>query len=345
MGKEANEPEVAAEAEQVPANDDNVIVAPVAALSLALDAATPALTEVPKVDPVPSEDPAAAKAKADKAAAKAAAKAKAEELRAPAPPWLTGDVLVDRLRLNSDVLVDQVFAATLRQMQSEDQREGRLDAKAQGLLGTAGLSLTVAFTFGGILLQHPEYIGDGVRPWIMSIAYGMALVLGLTSSIFALRALWVRGSKGISERDVFNETELLAGDWTDGSDGNGVNRYKRFMVAHIWQVYQTHADNNASKAGDVKRGQWFFIAFLVSLLLIGGGMAEAAFEKLHAPTTSASDTKSPPPMKPTQSSPSPAPPSRPPPTSIPSRGSPEERSAPATQSPVVIQPNKNRGQR
>jgi len=111
--------------------------------------------------------------------------------RPSTPPPLTREEIGERLRLNSATIVDDLHALALRQIQAEDQRESRLDAKAQGLLITSGLSLTVAFTFGGMLLEHPDYldalsnaIGAGRWPARFLIGlYVFALIAGLLASV------------------------------------------------------------------------------------------------------------------------------------------------------------------
>ena len=117
--------------------------------------------------------------------------------------------------MHSPGLVAEVHSISLRMLQAEDHRESRLDAKAQGLLITAGLTLTVAFTFGGMTLEHPDYLralGDRVGVACLA-AYPLALVLGLLSSIQAVRALRVsKGYRHVGEVDVFNRFELKAAD-------------------------------------------------------------------------------------------------------------------------------------
>lgn len=111
-------------------------------------------------------------------------------------PWLSPKELDERLKLGSAQLVEEIHAISLRLLAGEDQRESRIDAKAQGLLVTAGLSLTAASTFGGVLLQHPEYLasvgssGTQVVIW----AYGVGLVAGLAASFLAVLALFVKNA-------------------------------------------------------------------------------------------------------------------------------------------------------
>src|SRR6266545_6559320 len=114
---------------------------------------------------------------------------------APKPPRLTKKELVeDRMCLRSAKLVDEVYDLAKRQMASEDRRETNLSAKAVSLLSVTGLSLTVAFTFGGVLLQRPAYLA-ALGPWrtpLVVVPYAFALLSGMAASWYALRSLKVR---------------------------------------------------------------------------------------------------------------------------------------------------------
>lgn len=215
---------------------------------------------------------------------------------------LTAAQVVDGLRLHSPGLVEDLHATSLRQIAAEDQRESRLDGKAQGLLVTAGLSLTVAFTFGGMLLQHPEYLtalndGIGAGAWPARVLFGLyalALIAGLLASVQAVRALYVSDRyRGVDERDVLNVPELRAADAESAASGDADDkrkqaRYRRYVTAHYWQIWQQHYDVHEMKASRVKVGQALFLVFLLLLMLIGTAMAYAAVHRFENPSA---DTK------------------------------------------------------
>lgn len=196
-------------------------------------------------------------------------------------PRLTKAEIRERLCLASSGLVEEIHALALRQNTAEDQREARLDGKAQGLMATAGLSLTVAFTFGGLLLQYPKYI-EPLGLWVGRAVLGLyaaALVLGLLASIWAVRALFVRdGYRAVTDDDVFNKAMLESVDREAHADSDKAKRlYRRFITVQHWTVYRHHFDVHERKAELIKRGQWFFLGFLLSLLLIGGALTYSAF--------------------------------------------------------------------
>ncbi|WP_147468404.1 hypothetical protein [Corallococcus interemptor] len=131
---------------------------------------------------------------------------------------LDADELINRLRLNSPDLAEELYKISKEYLASETARENNLNAKATSLLTASGLSLTVAFTFGGMLIQHPEYLSSlwGLWPYIVPIFYGVALLAGLSASAIAVWSLLIRGDYvGISEQDVFNPSVLIDSDRLD----------------------------------------------------------------------------------------------------------------------------------
>jgi hypothetical protein len=200
-------------------------------------------------------------------------------------PPLTIRDLAEGLSRRSTGLVDELHAISLRLLQGEDQRESRLDAKAQGLLVTAGLSLTVAFTFGGMLVGHPEYLSEVTKSTALALfaLYVFALMAGLFASGWAVWALKVSGEyRNTCEHDVFNEKELTDADDACGDaekpveNAKAVAMYRRYITSHYWLIWQKHFSIHERKAKIVKRGQTFFLAFLVLMLAIGGILALAA---------------------------------------------------------------------
>lgn len=213
--------------------------------------------------------------------------AKAEEAETQDSPPLTGIELSQRFELYSRALVDELHALTIRQLQAEEQREGRLDSKAQSLLITAGLSLTVAFTFGGMLLQHPEYLAAFDRNMAIGVlaAYLLALVAGLLASGVAVRALFVTdGYRSVNERELLGQ-DLLNADEECTDPGNpqdnakSLTRYRRYVTVQLWQIWQSHYRLHETKATTIAWGQRSFLTFLTLMMIIGAVLAYGAFDR------------------------------------------------------------------
>src|SRR5208282_3693317 len=95
------------------------------------------------------------------------------------------------LRLNNPDLVKEVYEVAQRQMKAESERQGRLDAKANGLLAIVGLSLTGLFTYGGLLMGHAKTLrAEGPRTWnVALVSLAVAVVLGIFAAVWAVLAL------------------------------------------------------------------------------------------------------------------------------------------------------------
>lgn len=201
---------------------------------------------------------------------------------------LSDDDLHARLQLKSIGLIEEIHALALRQIQAEEQRESRLDGKAQGLLVSASLTLTVAFTFGGLLLQHPDSLDPlkGYELFGQSAAlavvtcYAIALACGLAASYVAIRALYVRADyQGVDVQAVLGKAIL---DIADDQAGEGARTaYRRFSAAHHWQIAQNNSEIHNAKADKIKFGQRLFMGFLACLMLIGLGLGYSAYAKLQ----------------------------------------------------------------
>jgi hypothetical protein len=173
---------------------------------------------------------------------------------------LSEDQLIERLRLASLPLVDEIYALVKQQVATESARRDRLEAKASTLLGAAGLALTLASTVSGkLLVDNYDLFGPfGV------LLYLFGLLSGLIAAVLALLAVRVRGdNRAIDEDALFSRDELAAGE-TEEQKKSGNIRYKRFLAAHLWQITQGNSAVQDDKARKIRRGQDAFLAFLLT---------------------------------------------------------------------------------
>ncbi len=195
-------------------------------------------------------------------------------------PWLSPKELDERLKLGSAELVEEIHALSLRLLAGEDQRESRIDAKAQGLLVTAGLSLTAASTFGGVLLQHPEYLASvgSYGTQVVIAAYGVGLLAGLSASFLAVLALFVKNTfRAVDEREALAHDALAIADAEQGAAAR--TAYRRYMTLHYWRLWQRNFGVLERKARTIKWGQICFIVFLFILMAVGVVMAYASHDR------------------------------------------------------------------
>lgn len=133
------------------------------------------------------------------------------------PPYLSVETRIERLCLHSPTLVGQIYEVSLRILDSDARADAIVDSKANSLLGAVGLALTVTFTFGGLLLTHPELFSEiGRHAHLFTIiTYSASLLVGLASGLFALYALLIKTYRAIDERTILDNVELRKADLAD----------------------------------------------------------------------------------------------------------------------------------
>lgn len=115
-------------------------------------------------------------------------------------------------------------------------------------------------------------------------AYGIALLLGLLASFFAVSALRVSDDyRHISEADVFDpdwqarDADAACTSPEIKSDNEkAVALYQRYMASAYWRIWQQHYRVHERKASRIRHGQNFLVGFLVMLMLIAGTLAYTA---------------------------------------------------------------------
>jgi len=212
------------------------------------------------------------------------------------------DQLLDRLRLCSPGLAEELYKIAQNQLAGEDRRETLLTSKSVSLLSVSGVAFTLVFTFGAKLLEQPGQLAVLPLPirYLVSVAYVVALICALMTSLRAVRSMRVTSeAKEISEASVFHEAELAAADalWADANapatDATGVPiwrdkpeaRYRRFMTAETWLVYQSQFALHERKALIIQNAQDWFRRFLVLIARMGLAIAYAAVASPAAPAS------------------------------------------------------------
>ncbi len=186
-------------------------------------------------------------------------------IESPAQRSLEPKDLAKLLTLDSPKLVEELWQITQKQLEVEITRHTRLEGKATSLLTTAGLALTVAFTFGSTLLTQAA----AFKRWHDHIAviFAAAIIAGLLSAMQAVRALVLREQLSVNEHAVFDQDALRAAD-QDSDAEKGLMEYRKGRIIHFWTVKQRYSATYREKSKLVKLGQWLFFGFLVALLLL-----------------------------------------------------------------------------
>lgn len=202
---------------------------------------------------------------------------------------LTRAELVERMTVFSPAVVEELHKTAQRQLDAEDRRENLLITKAGSLLGQSGLTITVAGAIVGLIVKEPVLFDRLGAVWLGSLGLSYLLVFGcgLVAAIYAMRVVLVRGDfEELDENVVFDPDELLNADrplalaqpgeqgastpTTVHADSNAtaVTRYRRWMVPHMWSIYQRHNAIHDEKAKLLKRGQLSFTIFVVGITLL-----------------------------------------------------------------------------
>lgn len=185
----------------------------------------------------------------------------------------TKEEVVDRVRLNSSLVVEEALKFVVKMMDADDMRSTQINNKASTLLGASGLSVTVAFSFGATLLSRPDLFGLWERK-ALPVLFATSLFVGFSAGLYSLKALQVRNHKAIDSGDVLSRSVLDDADTENEADGLRV--YRRYLLAHIWAVSSHNKKVLEDKATLLKRGQLAFTAFIFLIMVIGMMIAKSA---------------------------------------------------------------------
>jgi hypothetical protein len=191
------------------------------------------------------------------------------------PTWVPEKLRQHRLAYAPAEDVELVLKEAERFVDEQRGRQARLDAKATSLLGAIGLSLTVAFTYGGMIVHGSSQgssSGGGVyygnvhgAVWV---AFGCAILAGLVTAGFALWSLKVSDNpQGVANANIF--PELWIRQYDAGIDPEKrKTAYRQKLALHFWEIGERNRAVLDRKAGTIFWGQVAFGVFLVALLAV-----------------------------------------------------------------------------
>jgi hypothetical protein len=169
---------------------------------------------------------------------------------------LSVEDIMSRLRINDKDIIDTIYSTYYDLLDKENKRRLELDNKAYNLIGIVGVCITLIFGLGGILIEKikiPSYIT------ILTILYLGAFMLGMVSLLFALLAARARSDfKTVNDEDIFAEKVIKSDILT----------YKRYLIAHYWQIYQNDFKINEEKGKSLKISFRMFFANIIFLFLV-----------------------------------------------------------------------------
>jgi len=172
---------------------------------------------------------------------------------------------------------------SLRQLEAEERRYAILVGKAQSIVGQASVAVgLVSSLIGGVFLRE----GKGLRVLAPTLAPYIALSvvvsigLGILAVLVAAFAQRVTKTRELSMDDILSKEELeVAHNTLTGRrqpDPAALQRYRRFVTAHIWLVRARLVARHGSIANQVMVAQWLFWAFVATAGLAGILMSNAS---------------------------------------------------------------------
>ncbi len=187
---------------------------------------------------------------------KSLAKCKADRFK------LSIDEVINNICTNDEKIINTLYDLNLKLLDKEDERFSSLDSKGSNILGMAGVALALIFSLGGLLIEkidnRPLFFTNSPAD-ILSILYMITVFIMLASIVFAFLAVKARTDiKTVTDEDIFTK-EITT---------NNENYYKRYLIAHYWQIYQNNFLINELKGFWLKCSYWFFAISMFFLLLI-----------------------------------------------------------------------------
>jgi hypothetical protein len=190
-----------------------------------------------------------------------------------------------------------VFEAVKVVLDAEQKRAPVIDARATSMLGAAGLSMSVIFTFGTYLVKKDLGL-NGVESCAVVALYVLALLSGILSALLSLLVLFVRDDHPVADENAIFRREALVPPATECT-------YRNQLSVHFWSIYQYLTRKHVRKARRLRWAQTTFMVFLVLVSFLGGVIAMSSAKNS---TQNTQNTKMTTITSPSTSQPDPSPP-------------------------------------
>lgn len=181
------------------------------------------------------------------------------------PFTLSDAEIIERLRTDDKDIINEIHKTCFDILYEEEERTKFIDSKGSSLIGIIGLSSSLVFTLGGILIEKISNVNLPIIgcpiPLLVFMYFSSSLTL-LIAIIFLFFAVKTRSDwRWLKDEDIFGGEK---GEMID----QGINPYKRYMSVHAWMIFRNNFDINENKANYLKKAQCLFIIALVQLIPI-----------------------------------------------------------------------------
>lgn len=178
---------------------------------------------------------------------------------------LTDEEIEERLRIDNGAVVDEIYKIVSGILYEENERQKQIDTKGASSIAVIGLSTSLVFSLGGLLIEKITNMALPVIgcliPWLVFFYCSTSITL-LLSMVFAYYGIRARSDwMWFSEQDIFNQEVLK-------EEQEQLAFYKRYIITHMWKLYKNNFRINETKGGHLKCSQKLFILGLIQLIPI-----------------------------------------------------------------------------
>jgi len=175
---------------------------------------------------------------------------------------LTDEEILNRLdAVEDEQIINEIHKTCFDVLYKDIERSDLIDSKGSSLIGIMGLSFSLVFSLGGLLIEKIDniplpFVGCPVS-WFIALYISSSITILLAVG-FALQAVRARSDwRWLKDEDIFRMDVL-----TD------IKKYKKYISDHAWQIYRNNYNINETKAKRLKQAQWIFFIALVQIMFI-----------------------------------------------------------------------------
>ena len=170
--------------------------------------------------------------------------------------------IIERLRTDDPAIINEIHKTCFDILYKEEERTKLIDSKGSSLIGIIGLSSSLVFTLGGILIEKITNVAFPIIgcpiPWLVFLYFSSSSTL-ITAIIFLFITVKIRSDwRWLKDEDIFHNSMIE----------QGIDPYKRYMTTHVWKVFQNNFEINEKKATCLKKAQQLFMYALFQLIPI-----------------------------------------------------------------------------
>ena len=171
------------------------------------------------------------------------------------------DKIKENLRIEDSATIEDIYQTCLRLLSDEYEQTSKIDGKATSLFGMIGVTITLVFSVGALVIGEICKMAPPVPkciPWLATF-YVLATFLEFVSIFMVLGSMRVRSDwRAISDKSLFRKDVIEKGN----------DFFRRYMITHMWRIYTNNYRINERKAKMLYLGQLFYFISIVFLFLM-----------------------------------------------------------------------------